>query len=106
MNYTSKREKIREFLDKYIANWVKEKDLDYYKIVDLIKNEIRCDEKSVIEVLDNYVSSNLLKEIRLLTIPDEKINEYLDLLKKQEEKDKQTKQDLEDLDKMIKEGKN
>jgi len=95
MKYLSKREQLKDIIEKIVIPAIKKKDVDYYKLLIELIDRIGVSKEIVEDVLKSFIISGKVKEIRVLTIPDEKINNWLDDLIKEE---KQTKKDLEVLE--------
>jgi hypothetical protein len=83
MKYFSKKDKIQEFIRERVIPAVKIKDLDYEKVVEEIQKKTLSERKMIEEVIGSFVPKEM-KEIRILTIPDEEINDWLSAIVKNE----------------------
>jgi hypothetical protein len=79
--YKSVKEKVKEDLEKIIIPAIKKKDLDYYRVVGAIASRESCSKIIVEDLLKTFIDSGYIKEIRILTITDDKIQDFLDELK-------------------------
>ena len=96
--YISTREKVMDYIENNILLFLKQKDLDYYEVIKIIKIKTSCSENLIKNILKDYINSGKIKEIRVLTIPDEQIGEWLKNLKEMEE---QKEKDDEEVKKML-----
>lgn len=102
--YKSKREEIKEFINKKVLPLLKNEDLDYTKLINAIAHETSSGLYMVEEILNNYIEAGAIKKIITLTIPDSNLPSFMDYLKDKRERDNQTKKDLKELDNLIKGG--
>jgi len=91
--YQSQDEKINNFLQNAILPALREKDLDYKKLVKTMCFDLGVKENRVIEALNNLIEMEKIKEIRILTINDDQIDDYVKNLSK---KDKEIKEDFQE----------
>jgi len=101
MGYQSQRNRISEIIQKSVIQFLKQKDLDYYKVLDEVCNEIGCSKSIAEDVLKTFISSGKIKEIRILTIPDEKVQSWFEEMR---EREKETKEDLNKVEEYVKDG--
>lgn len=95
MEYKSKRVILKELIEKYVIPGINKKDLDYYELVKGLVAEAGASKDIVEDVLKSYISNGAVKEIRILTISDGQIGNWLsDLVKEESE----IKKDLEVLE--------
>ena len=98
MAYESEKKKVTKFIETYVIDLINKDDYDYYAILDLIVKQTRCTRRSSKDVLDNFISMELIQENRILTIPDKKLDDNLTQKFEQEkeakEKKKETEKDL------------
>ena len=95
MSYQSKRQKISDFFDSKIYPLLKSNDLDYKEILKVIQENTYATESMIEEVIRNKVMMKKIKEIHILTIPDEEIPNFLERLKIIEKEKEKTKEDLD-----------
>jgi hypothetical protein len=97
MKYITKDEKLKEFIENKIIPVIKTKDLDYYKLLSYIEEHTGYSKSRIDEALLVYIRSKRIKEIRLLTVPDEKIEDWLELQKEHEKIKEETEQDIKEV---------
>ena len=87
MSYITKeqKEKIKKFIEDNILVNIGKHDFDYNKVINAISSENYIDHKDAEEFLNFYIRKNDIKEVRYLTIPDEKIPFILEDMRKLEE---------------------
>lgn len=99
MVYTSKREKIQNFISKHILTALEDNDLDYNKTVSLIAMENACSENMVRETLNGFITvRKIILKGNILTIPEEKVVDWVQALKAREKEQKETEKKLEELE--------
>lgn len=98
MGYQSIRAKIAKHLENRVLPYLKKQDLDYYKVIDGLSSDVGCSKNMIKDVLNSFIDSNKIKEIRVLTIPDEQIKDWLNGLKQDTKQDEQNKEFLNSLD--------
>lgn len=100
MKYTSKRDKIKDFIETKILTALAEADLDYDKVEYLIAQETGASVNMVRELLKGYIALGKIQrakffnpntkkyeETNVLTIPDDKIEDWLKAQKLRGNKD-------------------
>ena len=92
--YISTREKVVDYIENNILLFLKQKDLDYYEVVKIIKMKTNCSENLIETTLKDFIDSGKIKEIRVLTIPDEQIGKWLKDLKEMEEQRKKDDEEV------------
>lgn len=97
MSYQSKREKLANIINSKLLSTVRKGDLNYYKVVTLLMNETYASENIVKDALDVAIKSGKMKEIRLLTINDEEVEDWLTKLRKHEVETKKEKSKIEEV---------
>jgi len=99
--YISSREKIKDFIENVIMEKIILQDLDYKETVKYIMVKEGVSKKVVEELLNLYIENKRIKEIRVLTISDEKIPDFLEMVAVKEtenmEIDKGVKEVLENV---------
>jgi hypothetical protein len=91
--YISKKEKLKEVIKKYIIPGVQKTDLDYYKILSELVREVGLSMEITEDTLKDFIRSGLLKEVRVITLPDEKVESWLE---EQIKTEKEIKKELEE----------
>jgi len=85
MSYQTNRAKIINFANDKIVPLLKEKDLEYKEVVQIISENVGCSSEMVIDGLKTLIP-NKIKEIHVLTIPDEEVTNWLrDRINKEKE---------------------
>lgn len=93
MGYQTQRQKISEFLEKKIIPFIKKRgDIDYYKLIEGMVNDLGVSKSMVEDCIKTYINNNTITEHRVLTISKEEVKHWLEELSKEE---KQIKEDLE-----------
>ena len=100
--YKTKEEKINEFIDKAILPALQKQDLDYDKVVQAVCHELGINENNVDQVIKRFIQMGKIKEIHILTIPDEQVEGFL---KEYFEEERKQKKEAEKVDKIFKEVK-
>lgn len=77
MAYTSKKERIKKVIDDKLLKHLSKIDLDYYKVRTAIATDLGVSLNDVSEMIDNYISAGKIKEHRIITIPDESVQDWL-----------------------------
>lgn len=95
MGYQSQRDKIKETIEKYVVPFINEKDLEYDKVLSNLSEELSCSKGMVEDVLQTFISSGKIKEIRILTIPDQEVTSWL---KEQKDKEEKLKKELKEFE--------
>lgn len=99
MAYISEKRKISDFIEKHILPLIIRNDYSYYDVLELIVKQTKASKRSAKEVLDGFIETKEIKEMRILTVPDEKLDTALSLKFEEEkekiEKDNEIKKDLE-----------
>jgi len=85
MSYQSQREKIKKLIEDQVLKWIKEKDLDYYKIINFLQSETNCSQNMAEDMVCSFIKNKIIQENRILTIPDGEINEFVKRMKEREE---------------------
>lgn len=84
MVYFSNKQKVRNIIETVIIPSLKHRDLDYEKTVLALMNET-CSQRGVIEeILKSF--SDKIEEVRILTLPKEKVIGLIQELREQEQK--------------------
>lgn len=83
MAYQSKLQKVHLFIQVKVLPALRQADLDYNKVVNLIAVETFNRPNIVIEILGTYISAGKIiliqdKEGKVLTIPDSEIKDWLE----------------------------
>ena len=78
MAYKSQREKVIELIERYVIPGLGERDLEYYTLIDGIAIQVGTTKGAVIEILNNYISTGKIKEVRVLTIPDSEVGNFIE----------------------------
>jgi hypothetical protein len=90
--YICRRNKISEIMEKQIIPAIKHKDLDFHKVKNYLISQTGCAETMAEEVILECCLANKIKEVRVLTLPDEKVDEFIkelqEIEKTREEADK------------------
>lgn len=86
MAYETQKEKVKNFIIEKIMPVLQNKDLDYYELINYIQEKTGQRQKLVEEVLLELKTSKVIKEHRILTIPDEKIQDWLDKVVSEDKK--------------------
>lgn len=94
--YQTQDERIIEFIDQNILPALTQKDLDYKKVVQLISIELGMRKDKVEKALDNLIAIGKMSEIHILTIPDDKIGDWLQDLKKYDEIKEEAPKELQE----------
>lgn len=76
MVYISEKKKVKDLLDNKVIPMIKKKDVDYNKLVDAVCKETGSTQRLVKEILQTAINTNQIKEIRVLTIPDEELDDF------------------------------
>lgn len=100
--YKTKREQITSFIERYVLTGVKNRDLNYYKLVEGLAIETGSSSSMVEDILRGFIKSGKLKEIRVLTIPDKEIDTFLDNLKKMEKERKEADETMQEIENSVK----
>ena len=77
MVYQPQREKIVRYIENSLIPVLKDKEVDYSKTISYIANEVGVSEKVIEEVIQLFIKNDKLKEIRSLSLSDQKLLEYL-----------------------------
>ena len=85
MGYITNKEKVKDYIEKNILEFIKKKEINYYKTIDLIKLRTNASQNMVEEILKSFINSGSIREIRYLTIPEDQIVPWLKELKEMEE---------------------
>lgn len=88
MQYVTNKQKIMEYIEINILAFLKQKDLDYNKVIDLISEKTSSNPSMVKTILDSFINSGKIKQINILTIPDKQIDGWLKEVKEMEEQKK------------------
>lgn len=97
-SYVTQREKVSEYITKYIIPALKLKDLDYYETVKYIAGIIGASESLVENVLSGFAASGKLREVRLLTILENELNDFIKDMKQREKDIKEVDEQLDKLE--------
>lgn len=113
MSYQTQRQKVFEFINRNIIPAVRQHDVDYNQVVDLISTECYVSRSMAQSCLDSIISVGHIKRAsffnpntnkeeltNVLTIPDEEVVNWISDIKEKEEK---RKKEIEEADKLIKE---
>lgn len=84
--YKSKREQIKEVIENFVIPGIIKNDIDYNKVIDGIAKETGASKVLVVEMLQYYINNGDIAELRILTIPKEKIDNWLKNMKIEAEK--------------------
>lgn len=104
MSYQSIREKIRVFTEDKLLPVLRERDLDYNEVIKVIIENIGCSQSMAEEGIRVLINMNKIKEIRILTIMDEEVSNWLDDLKEQEVEQKKANEVIEEIEKGVVDG--
>jgi len=88
MVYITNKQKMLDFITNQIIPCIKNRDLDYQKTIAAICAETHSTINLAEEMLKTLIPTQI-KEIHILTIPDEKVKTWLDEMK---ETDKEIKE--------------
>lgn len=88
MAYRTGSEKIKEAIEGFGLKALSKADLDYTKFVRAIADLTGTTTPRVEQVLNNYIGMRKIKEIHILTIPDEHVSEWIDQEVKKEKEAK------------------
>jgi predicted membrane chloride channel (bestrophin family) len=101
MAYLSKKEliKVTTMIDTVILPMILKRDLDYDKVVNGMVQRLHIDKENIENVLNSYIQDNKIQEVHTLTIPDEKIKDWLDLVREEEEDKEKAKEFLDKIEK-------
>lgn len=103
--YIPIKAKVSNFIEKYVLPAVTfQKDLDYDKVVDGIVESLKVNRNIVESVLNDFIVMNKLKKFSVLTIPDTKVNEFLEYLKVVDKNNQECEEFLNNLEKTSKRG--
>lgn len=92
MRYKPQKQRIADYIRDRIVTYLRKKDLDYYKVLRGMSMDLGVSEEKIEEVLRIFVENKEIREIRILTIPDEQIGDWLKEVKEiNEEKKKMDK---------------
>ncbi len=93
MTYKSIREKVNDFIKTDIIEMIKQKDLDYNKIINFISTETGARIEVIEDVIKRFIDGGIIGEIRSLTVPydrnekmDEKVEKVFNEIDLQKEK--------------------
>jgi hypothetical protein len=102
--YLGKRDKIQDLINK-ILNKAEFQDLLYYEVVDFIAFETRTDKNKVKEILELSMKMKGFDLIdnNIITISNEKIPEFIQKLRANEEKIKQLDKEMQNIENITKE---
>lgn len=90
--YESQEEKINNFLDNKIIPILKKKDLDHDKVIKAICLELGIKKEKVEQSISNLIELGKIKEIHILTIPNDQLDNWLkDFFEKEKEEKKEVK---------------
>ena len=84
MKYFTKREKIDQLIIEQIIPCVNNSDLDYEKTLHEIMNKMNCSRNAAEDSLRSHIP-NHIKEVHILTIPESKVEDWLESIKKRKE---------------------
>lgn len=96
--YKPNNDRLKDYFDKTVIPSLKEVDIDYYKLIDVISLDLGISETKVNDMLERYKKAKKIKEIRILTIPDELLNDSLDFIARKKQVKKEA---IEELDKTM-----
>jgi len=99
MKYQTQREKARKFIEDNIIPTIKKQDVDYYKVLNVMRKDLRIDEKIIKEEIRVMIENKEVKEIRLLTIGDEEVKPFF---KRIVSKEKAAEKTLKEMEKEVK----
>ena len=112
MAYQTKRERTINIVENIIIPAIKKSvgDVDYYEVLKAISTRAKITNKEAESVVEEFIINNILKEVRILTIPDEEVSDwlkdYFDKEKEMEEEDKKIKEVFENAKKTKEIGEN
>lgn len=89
MVYQSKQERINQFITQKIIPLLSNKDLDFNEVVIVVMENCLCNRELAIQELQRLISFKKIKEIHVLTIPDEQIGSWINQMVKTEKEDLQ-----------------
>lgn len=95
--YESKRDKVIRYVNDFVIPSIQKKDLDYNLLVSDLCGQFGVSKEVVNEIFQMFMRSGKIKEVRVLTLPD---NLVIDWLKKDRELKQDIKKDINNLDKM------
>lgn len=100
MAYKPQNELAKEFMEKIVIPALEDRDLDYYKLISTAMSDFNIKSKVIEDLLDNFIKADKIKELRILTIPDRKLQ---DSIKKDNIKEKDLSP--EETEKLLQEAK-
>lgn len=83
MVYFSNKKKVEDILTKIIIPSLRKKDIDYDKLIQAIMSETLVSRNIIEDIIKTHIP-NEIKEIHILTIPEEKIDGLLKELREEE----------------------
>lgn len=102
MAYKSQREKVIELIERYVIPGLGERDLEYYTLIDGISIQVGTTKGAVIEILNSYISSGKIKEVRVLTIPDSEVGNFIEKLMAKQRNLKEMDQEMLKIEQEVK----
>lgn len=94
MAYKSKNDVVREYIENEIVPILKFKDLDFKKVISLVKLKTGAREDIIMFTINNLIENSIIKEEHILTIPDNQVSDWLKELKEDEDKSKKEAEDV------------
>ncbi|MBU1121968.1 MAG: hypothetical protein KKF54_04650 [Candidatus Omnitrophica bacterium] len=104
--YTTTRQKVKDYIETNILSFLKQKDLNYNKVIELVKLKTSCSENLIQDILKEFINSGKINEIHILTIPDDKIDEWLQEIREMEAQKKIDDKEVKKIFESKKENKN
>lgn len=104
MVYITKREQreFNRFFEQFILPKLKLKDLDLDKVLSAISFELGIDNDKLKFCFDELEKQGKIKIIKIITIPDQHIDKFLDDLKKTNEELKELDKEMERIESFVK----
>lgn len=111
MAYQSKLDRIHRFIEKNVLPALEGRDLDVVKVINVICIETGVSESKARECLNRYIDAKIIqKDGSILTIPDEKVDDWYAKLKEREKKEREEEENakkvLKEMEHHIKENGN
>lgn len=94
-----KRELAKNIILQKILPALKVRDLDYKKVLEYVTHESGCNSIEAQTIITELDIQKKIKEIRILTIPDEAVGDFVKELKEIEEQKKQADLRMEEIEK-------
>ena len=98
MKYKSKREEITNFInDVFLPTLIRTQDMEYSKTISEIAMKTSSSKYMVEEALNIFIDNGKVIKTTILTIPEDKIIDYLKSQKEEEEIKEESEQEIKQI---------